>query len=65
MYHQHLELHNLAWQVPTKIMDDRVNAKRYMDFSEEFLRPIMSNFFPDGIFLLQEGNVPIHNARVS
>ena len=42
-----------------------MNAERYMDFLEEFLWSIMSNFFPDGNILLQEGNAPIHNARVS
>ena len=37
----------------------------YMDFLEEFLWSILLNFFPDVNFLLQEGNAPIHNARVS
>ena len=46
-------------------MDGRVNAERYMDFLEEFLWSIMSNFLADGNFLPQEGNAPNHNARVS
>ena len=41
-----------------------MNAEKYMDFLEEFLWSIMSNLFPYGNFLLQEGNAPIHSARV-
>ena len=47
----HLQLRNIpstfiTWhgQVPIKIMDGKVNAERYMDFLEELLWSIMSNF---------------------
>ena len=56
----------ITWhgQGPIKVIDGKVDAKKYMDILDECLWPSMSNFFPDSNFLFQEDNAPIHKARI-
>ena len=47
-----------------KVLEGTVNANKYIDILDESLWPVIAKHFPQGDFLLQEDNAPIHKAGV-
>ena len=47
-----------------KVFGGNINALVYISIVDEFLWPVVSNFFCNGHFIYQEVNAPIHKAKV-
>ena len=44
-------------------VDGNINAIKYQDILEDHLWPVIAQHFPQGGFIFQDDNAPVHRAR--
>ncbi|KAH3872092.1 hypothetical protein DPMN_035305 [Dreissena polymorpha] len=46
------------------VLNGNINAEKYISILEDNLLPVVALHFPDGRYIFQDDNAPIHRARV-
>ena len=55
----------ISWFGPGTVtaVDGNINAIKYQDILEDHLWPVNAQYFPQGRYIFQDDNAPVHRAR--